>query len=230
MNVVALALAALTPLQIFFHAEDAWEARSLPAYVAFDTSITHTDSAGDVTRGVEHVFLRTFDHWCATREIDQDVTQPTLSRGPNCVGPAYSPLGFNISAHYPTSTQPDPFTPSGIPVIAHVRAIHYEVTLAGETLLDGIPVYHLVLRPLTAPDQYPLRALWIDKTSFQVRKLTYAEAPDGWSANIDYVFKPYGLGVWWISEIDARWQPTKHPNASAFNSTLLVTNVTFPRA
>ena len=133
--------------------------------------------------------------------------EPKTSRGPNCVGPAYSPLGFNISSQYPASTQPDPFTPSGIPIIAQVRAIHYEVSSAGETSLDGA-----------------------DETSFQVRRLTYDEAPDGWNASIDYAFKPYASGVWWISEIDARWQPTKHPNASAFSSTLLVTNVTFPQA
>ncbi|HEV2262402.1 MAG TPA: hypothetical protein VGR69_08975 [Candidatus Rubrimentiphilum sp.] len=226
----ALALAALTPLQIFFCAEDAWEARSLPAYVAFDTSITHTDVAGNVTRGREYVFLRRFDHWCVTREVDQDLMEPKTSRGLNCVGPAYSPLGFNISSQYPASTQPDPFTPSGIPIIAQVRAIHYEVSSAGETSLDGAAVYHLLLRPLNAPDHYPLRALWVDETSFQVRRLTYDEAPDGWNASIDYAFKPYASGVWWISEIDARWQPTKHPNASAFSSTLLVTNVTFPQA
>src|SRR5947209_16397433 len=137
---------ALTPLQIFFHAEDAWEARALPAYVAFDTAITHRDAAGNVTRGNEHVVLRTFDHWCATVEIDQGLSEPKTSRGPNCLGPAYSPLGFNISSIYPGSAQPDPFAPSTLRVIANVRAAHYEVTLAGLEQLNDAGVYHLLLR------------------------------------------------------------------------------------
>lgn len=226
----AIALAALTPLQIFSRAEDAWEARTLPAYVAFDTSITHRNVAGLITRGNEHVLLRTFDHWCATREVDQEALEPKLSRGPNCLGPAYSPLGFNISSVYPRSTQPDPFRPSSIPVIAHVRAIHYTVSLVGEEPLDNARVYHLALVPLADPDRYPLRALWVDEATFQVRKLTYAERPGGWDALIDYAFKPYGpQSVWWISEIDARWKPQRRVNEPAFSSTLLVENVSFPQ-
>lgn len=220
---------ALTPLQIFFRAEDAWEARALPAYVAFDTVITHSEAGGAITRGNEHVILRTFDHWCATVEIDQGLSEPKTSRGPNCLGPAYSPLGFNISSVYPGSGQPDPFAASALPVIASVRAAHYDVTLAGEEIIGAVPVYHLRLRPLDAPAQYPLRALWIDRASFQVLKLTYAENPGGWSAAIDYSFKPYtARGVWWISEIDAMWQPAPNSKERAFSSTLMLQNVTFP--
>jgi len=172
----AILAAALTPLQLFFRADDAWEARTLPAYVAFDTMISHRDVTGNITRGSKHVVLRTFDHWLATVEIDQGSAQPKTSRGLNCLGPAYSPLGFNISSVYPASTQLDPFVPSALPVIASVRAIHYDVTLAGEERVDAAPAYHLILRPLSAPEHYPLRALWIDETSFQVRKLTYSES------------------------------------------------------
>lgn len=226
---LAAVLAALTPLQMFFRAEDAWEARTLPAYVAFDTVITHSETGGAVTRGTEHVLLRTFDHWCSTVEIDQGISEPKTSRGPNCLGPAYSPLGFNISSVYPSSGQPDPFAPSPLPVIASVRAAHYAVTLAGEESIEAVPVYHLLLSPLSAPAHYPLRALWIDKTSFQVRKLTYAENPGGWSASIDYSFKPYApQGIWWISEIDAVWQPAPSSRERAFSSTLVLHNVSFP--
>jgi hypothetical protein len=225
----AILAAALTPLQIFFHAEDAWEARALPAYVAFDTVITHRDAAGNVTGGNEHVVLRTFDHWCATVEIDEGLAEPKTSRGPNCEGPAYSPLGFNISSVYPGSAQPDPFAPSKLPVIAQVRAAHYDVTLAAEESIGDVAVYHLVLRPLNAPEHYPLRALWVDRATFEVRKLTYAENPGGWSAAIDYSFKPYGpQAIWWISEIDAQWQPGPGSRERAFSSTLVLQNVTFP--
>ncbi|HET9393314.1 MAG TPA: hypothetical protein VFO29_07345 [Candidatus Rubrimentiphilum sp.] len=221
--------AALTPLQIFFHAEDTWEARKLPPFVAFDTAITHRTAGGAITQGSEHVILRTFDHWCSTIEVDQGAAEPKTSRGLNCLGPAYSPLGFNISSVYPASTQPDPFVPSQLPVIAHVRAIHYDVTFADEQTIDGALAYHLLLRPLGSPEHYPLRALWVDESDFQVRRLTYAENPSGWSASIDYSFKPYGpQGIWWISQIDASWQPGQHLNEPAFTSTLVLHNVSFP--
>ena len=229
MFLAAVVAAALTPLQIFFYAEDAWETRTLPPFVAFDTAIIHRIAGGALTQGSEHVILRTFDHWCSTVEIDQGVAQPKTSRGLNCLGPAYSPLGFNISSVYPSSAQPDPFVPSQLPVIAHVRAIHYDVTLADEQQIDDEPVYHLILRPLSAPDHYPLRALWVDEKSFQVRRLTYAENPGGWSATIDYSFKPYGpQAIWWISEIDASWQPGLRSKEPAFSSTLVLHNVSFP--
>lgn len=224
-----IVFAALTPLQIFFRAEDAWEARTLPPFVAFDTAITHRTAGGVVTQGSEHVILRTFDHWCSTIEIDQGAAEPKTSRGLNCLGPAYSPLGFNVSSVYPSSTQPDPFVPSQLPVIAHVRAVHYDVTLADEQIVDGALVYHLILRPLSAPEHYPLRALWVGEADFQVRKLTYAERPSGWSATIDYSFKPYGpQSIWWISQIDAGWQPGLHSSEPAFTSTLVLHNVSFP--
>jgi len=221
--------AALTPLQIFFRAEDAWEARTLPPFVAFDTAITHRVAGGAVTQGSEHVILRTFDHWCSTIEIDQGVAEPKTSRGLNCLGPAYSPLGFNISSVYLASSQPDPFVPSRLPVIAQVRAVHYDVTLADEQTIDDTLVYHLLLRPLSSAEHYPLRALWIDEKDFQVRKLTYAENPGDWNALIDYSFKPYGMqNIWWISEIDASWQPGAHSKEPAFSSTLVLHNVSFP--
>jgi hypothetical protein len=134
-----------------------------------------------------------------------------------------------VSSVYPSSTQPDPFAPSTLPVIARVRAIHYDVTLASEEQLDGAAVYHLLLRPLNAAEHYPLRALWIDRATFEVRKLSYAENPGGWSAAIDYSFKPYGpRAIWWISEIDAAWQPAPNSKDLAFSSTLVLQNVSFP--
>ena len=171
------------------------------------------------------------------------MAEPITSRGPNCLGPGYSPLGFNISSQYPPSAQPDPFGQQpaalgaqSVPTISTVRAIHYDATLIGAESLDGAPVWHLQLRPLGDPNHYPLRALWVDQSNFEVRKLTYAEQPAGWSALVDYSFKSYSptgssVRTWWISQIDATWQPTRSQTvAQPFSSTLLLNNVTFPRS
>ncbi len=214
---------------IFQHAQDAWEARRLPAYVEFDVAIHHHYASGKDITGSEHVLLRTFDHWCRTREIDSDSPQVITSNGPACVGPARSPLGFNISAQYPASTQIDPFV-GPLQTIAAVHALHYTVAFGGEEIVDGHRCYHLLLQPIGNPDYYPLRAVWADESTYDVRKLTYAMHQDGWSASIDYTFKPFPPNAtWWIESIGAAWTPPPHDTAdSSFTSMLQLTNVRFP--
>ncbi len=222
--------AAIPPaLQIFQRAQRTWEARTLRPYVEFDVQIAHRNAAGKMTTGREHVLLRTFDHWCATRELDSDWHAPQTTIGAPCVGPAASPLGFNISSQYPTSTQLDPFQ-NALPVIADVRALHYDVTLAGDEIVENRRAYHLLLRPVDNPNFYPLRAVWVDETSFDVIKLTYAEQYRGWDVAIDYSFRAFpASATWWVWEIDARWDPPRKDTKDlAFQSTLLITNVTFP--
>lgn len=215
-------------LATFQRAQSAWEAHRLPPYVEFDVHIEHRDSTGKITTGREHVLLRTFDHWCKTSEIDSDSTQMKTSMGLSCVGPGASPLGFNIASHYPNSTQIDPFS-SQLRTVASVRAIHYFVQLAGEDRIDGYPCYHLVLRPIHDPEYYPLRAVWVDEASWDVRRLTYAMQQNGWSGSIDYSFRPFAVNTWWISSIDARWTPPSSDRSDPpFSSTLNLTGVTFP--
>lgn len=201
----------------------------MPPFIEFDVRIRHVDATGKVTTGNEHVLLRTADHWCKTRELDSDSPQPVTSIGPSCVGPGTSPLGFNIAAQYPHSTQIDPFV-SDLRTIASVHAIHYEVTLSGEEPIDGHRCYHLLLRPLGNPDYYPLRAVWVDEATSDVRKLTYAMHQNGWSGAIDYSFEPYPPNdTWWISQITAVWTPSANDRTDApFTSSLQIENVSFP--
>lgn len=219
---------APTPAQIFQRAEQSWEARKLPPYIEFEVEITNRDANGTVTTGREHVVLRTFDHWCATREIDSDSAAPKTSAGTHCVGPAYSPLGFNISSEYPDSREIDPFQGS-VPVIASVRAAHYTVRLSGEERVGGLTAYHLILTPIAEPQAYPLRAVWVDTRTSDVLKLTYAEQTRGWNVAIDYSFQPFPPSqTWWVSQIDAHWTPPPKSKELPFQTTLLLTGVTFP--
>lgn len=218
---------------IFRQAQKTWEARRLPQYVSFDVQIVHRDAAGAVTTGSEHVLLRTFDHWCRTREVESGSAQVKTSEGFHCVGPAFSPLGFNIASQYPNSAQVDPFA-SPLHTIATVQAAHYTVVSAGTEGIDGHPCYKLALTPISDPDYYPLRAVWVDEATGDVRKLTYAMHQNGWSAAIDYTFMPYPPGAtWWISTIQANWTPPPRDTNRedlAFRSTLQLTNVTFSAA
>ncbi len=213
---------------IFQRAQDAWEGRYLPPYVEFDVAIEHHYASGKDVTGSEHVLLRTFDHWCRTHEVESD-TGVTTSNGPSCVGPALSPLGFNISAQYPTSTQVDPFA-GPLRTITAVRALHYTATFDGEQTIDGHRCYHLLLQPIGNPDYYPLRAVWADEVSYDVRKLTYAMHQNRWSASIDYSFRQFPPNAtWWIETIGASWTPPPRDSTDApYTSTLELENVAFP--
>src|ERR1700722_18123276 len=73
----------------------------------------------------------------------------------------------------PSRNVPVPTAPPGLREIAVVttRTRTYDINLAGIESVDGMPAYHLVLRPLHDPGRYRLRDLWIDTQSYAPRKL-----------------------------------------------------------
>ncbi|MGZ3526933.1 MAG: hypothetical protein ACXVAO_04470 [Vulcanimicrobiaceae bacterium] len=241
IGLAPLALAAvLSPAQIFTLAQQRWETHVVPPFVEFAADVVHRDVSGRETHEHQQIVLRTSDHVCRAVTIDEGGAA-RVDSGRVCYGPAYSPLGFSTSSAYRNAAAPDPFLEAPLPsetsvplrVIASVRAIasHYEVTLLGEETLSTARVYHLELQPLGDPHRYPLRALWIDESTHDVRKLTYAEWPQQWEAQIDYSFAPFGAAsTWWITRIDARWLPTgslRH-SQQPFTSTLLLRDILFP--
>ena len=87
------------------------------------------------------------------------------------------------------------------------KAVTSPVTLAGQETIDGRLTYHLVLRPVTAPDRYPLRDLWVEESSAQIVQLTYDRPYDAehTRALVRYRFAPVGPGqIWTIVHIEAR--------------------------
>ena len=129
-------------------------------------------------------------------------------------GPAGAPLGFFRRAPAQGATPP-PAPPNlaadPIQTIAVVRAVDraYDISYLETVQLDAHAVYHLRLRPLRNPQQYPLRELWIDTTTYDVIRLTYAWPYNGTTANITYDFAPVGTQrLWTIVHIDA--QATSH--------------------
>ena len=132
--------------------------------------------------------------------------------GGYAVGPAGAPFGFFRRTPTPGATAPPPppnlaADPIGtIGTIATVSAVDraYDITLAGIETVGERRCYHLRLRPLRDPTTYPLRDLWIDATSDDVVRLTYAQPFNATTAAVVYDFAPAGAaGIWSIVHIEA---------------------------
>jgi hypothetical protein len=78
--------------------------------------------------------------------------------------------------------------------IGTVRAVarKYDVRLAADEDVDGFPCWHLTLTPLENPGTYRVRDLWVDKTSYQARRLV----TDG-----NFTGKETGSGRWTVSYV-----------------------------
>jgi hypothetical protein len=89
------------------------------------------------------------------------------------LAPTYM-FGLAYQRQRDRSAQPD--SPSNIPVIAVVasNARDYAVTLVDSPVIDGVPSYHLRLRPLRKPKDNRLRELWIDTGDYLPRKAIVA--------------------------------------------------------
>lgn len=133
-----------------------------------------------------------------------------LLRGGTMVGPAGAPFGFYRRTPLPGSSLAPPATPppSADPVktIATVTAVDraYDLIAEGTVEVDGYACYRLELRPLRDPAVYPLRELLVDRTSYQIIGLTYAQPFNATFAIVHYRFAPVGTPpVWSIVHIDA---------------------------
>ena len=82
-----------------------------------------------------------------------------LSRGPQ-------PRHYGSEPPAPGATEPPPVLGQ-----INVTSSDYDVTLLGREIDDGADVYHLALRPLDNPERNRVRELWVDASSFEVRKL-----------------------------------------------------------
>jgi hypothetical protein len=132
-----------------------------------------------------------------------------LVHGGYVYGPAGAPFGFYRRRPTPGATAP-PAPPNlavdPVATIATVAAVDraYEITLAGTDTVGTRHCYHLRLRPLRDPQSYPLRDLWVDTTTYDIVRLTYAQPFNGSTAVVVYDFEPVGpQNIWSIVHIDA---------------------------
>ncbi|HUN29445.1 MAG TPA: hypothetical protein VMV65_06540 [Alphaproteobacteria bacterium] len=213
----AVASVAPDPAAIFTRAQTAWTQRQEPPYESFTLPCAQTLLADACAPGARVQFIvrfadgRTFAQTIA----EDDRPAVVLLRGGFIVGPAGAPFGFYRRAPQPGATQPSatiaPPPPNlaadPIATIATVSAVDraYDITLAGMQTLGSRVCYHLRLRPLRAPQTYPLRDLWIDAQTYDVVRLTYAWPFNDTTAQITYGFAPVGPhAIWSIVHIEAQ--------------------------
>ena len=191
-----------------------WVQRAAPPYESFriacaQTYLSDRCNAGDVIQFT----LRTSDG----RTFAQTVATPmspsrTLLVGGYITGPDGTPLGFyralprepgGFAPRVPPNLAPDPLVPTIAVATAVARA--YVISLVGVEQLAGHACYHLVLRPLSNPQLYALRDLWVDETTGSVIRLIYAhDFGNGKWGTVDYRFGPRGdPPVWSIAHIEA---------------------------
>ncbi len=212
----AVAANAPDPTAIFTRAQAAWNARVVPPYESFTLPCEQTFLAKSCTDGtVVQFIVRLGDGRTFAQTLNADGRPGiVLLRGGYAVGPAGAPLGFYRRAPAQGATTPP--TPPNLAAdpmqtIAVVRAVDraYDISYVETTTIGAHTVYHLRLRPLRDPQQYPLRELWVDTTTYDVVRLTYVWPYNNTTANITYDFAPAGpQSLWSIVHIDA--QATSH--------------------
>jgi hypothetical protein len=198
--------------QVLDAATVAWHARSIPAYVQFtlpcaDTALAHRCDAGDGARfTVRMADGRTY---AETVPKDGATTVKPIMNGGLIFGPGGTPLGFfRQVGNEPPALPPPNLAPDPLKTIATVtaKARTYAVSFDGSEFVGGVDCYRLKLKPLGDPERYPLRQLWVDKASSQIRKLTYEwDFGDNHKGLVHYEFAPVGdPAVWTIVHIDAQ--------------------------
>jgi hypothetical protein len=212
----AVATNAPDPAAIFTRAQAAWNARVVPPYESFTLPCEQTFLAKSCTAGtIVQFIVRLRDGRTFAQTLTPDGRPGiVLLRGGYAFGPAGAPLGFYRRAPAPGAIEPS--TPPNLAVdpiqtIAVVRAVDraYDISYVETTTIGTRTVYHLRLRPLRDPQQYPLRELWIDTTTYDVVRLSYVWPYNDTTATITYDFAPAGpQSIWSIVHIDA--QATSH--------------------
>lgn len=208
----AVASNAPDPVAIFTHAQAAWNARAVPPYESFTLPCDETFLAKSCNAGtVVQFIVRLHDGRTFAQTLDADGRPGTvLVRGGYAFGPAGAPLGFYRRAPAqgtaPLSAPPN-LAADPMQTIAVVEAVDraYDISYIETTTIGAHTVYHLRLHPLRNPQQYPLRDLWIDTTTYDVMRLTYVWPYNDSTASITYDFAATGReGIWSIVHIDAQ--------------------------
>jgi len=214
----------MSPDEIFHRAQDAWQMRALPVYESFTLPCADTFLSAACTVPSDDVefTLRTADGRTAARELGTDSTTNTMSqpavpvgllRGGYIFGPGGAPLGFfrriggtSAAPTAPPNLAPDPLMKTIATVTSVARV--YDIQLAGIETVDGHRCFHLKLRTLLDPYEYPLRDLWVDESTYDIVALTYAwDFGDDHPGLVHYRFAQIGAQkIWAIIHIDAQVQ------------------------
>lgn len=182
---------ALSPEDIYLHAQQAVNALSAPDYVAFtlqdNTKKPHSldqerlrivvrssdghafvvpmhDAGGNASHSQPGVAVTSFEPWTALYRIGDF---PLADFGLRKHGSG-RPGIFEASG----TPQPEPAVTPATRVIASVRAVNipYRIVDLGDSSIDGHSMYHLGLQPRYDAGHHVLREMWIDKTTLLPRR------------------------------------------------------------
>lgn len=196
---------------IFTKAQAVWNARSLPSYESFSLPCDQTFLADRCSAGTAVQFIVRMGDGRSFAQTIGAGGEPgiVLLRGGTMMGPAGAPFGFfrrapvagaamQMAAQTVAATDP-------VATIASVTAVDraYDITLERPSS-DARLYYRLRLRPLRDPTLYPLRELLIERDSYRIAGLTYAQPFNTSFATVNYRFAPVGAPQFWtIVHIDA---------------------------
>ena len=216
---------------IIQHAYERLRSYGTPAYVVY-----MTDENGDI-------------HRIAFRGSDEMMNDAQLIRGePLPIANIYrafvGPLSITVHEAVVRSTPGASAQPSATPeaqeqsslvsdlrtiatVSAHAKPV-YTVDDRGIETVDGYQDYHLQLNPTLDPTRYVLRDLWIDTTTYDVRRADYVTTDTNFPGATVYLtvnFAP--VGPYWIA---ARWVAIYHFEGpgTPFYRELKVVEMRFP--
>jgi len=189
------------PMDILQRALAVWVARPTPAVVTYDVNFRGTRKSGEFTR-VIHV-----QYDAATRTYAAQVTQASGSE----------PIGVKAERQrlFPDETfglvprvrggSAEDTSPASIQTLAVARAISrypYEVSFAGSESLGGRGAYHLRFVPRSDADRYPVRDVWIDATTFDVRRVAAREVEHAGVLQVPFLLTVdfAAAGPYWLVE------------------------------
>jgi hypothetical protein len=178
-----------------------WVARPTPAVLTYDVHFRGTRKGGEFTRDM-HV-----QYEAATRAYTAQVTQAS----------GKEPIGVNAERQrlFPDETfalvprvrsgTPEDTSATSIQTLAVARAIArypYDVSFAGTESVGGRSAYHLRFAPRNDSERYPVRDVWIDATSFDVRRVAAREVEHAGILQVPFLLTvEFGAaGPYWLVE------------------------------
>ncbi len=186
-------------MEILQHALEVWNARPTPAAIAYDVNFRGTRKNDEFTRAM-HV-----QYDAASRSYAARVTSATGSE----------PLGVNAERQrlFPDETfglvprvrggSAEDASQVPLQTLAIARAVSrypYEVSLDGVESVRGHPAYHLLFEPRREAERYPVREVWIDVASFDVRRIVAHEVEHAGIIAVPFLLTvEYGeAGPYWL--------------------------------
>jgi hypothetical protein len=159
----------IAPFQVIDHALARWRDRPRPITLSYLVEFTG-HSKDHLFRRLIHVDDRVADHIAHVTVLDSEGTAPPFVEPEK---PRLLPTEtFGFVPIETTSARPAPVPAAGSPpVIASVHATiryPYDVSFVGIETIGDRSAYHLQLEPRQARDDYPLRELWVDASTYDV--------------------------------------------------------------